>query len=86
MLLAASCKSEDGLEQVEVLDAGDVPTGTRVELEGAGSRNPPVEIAINDFFTVPLMVRDFTVEAGGKALTLNGAPVRTRTIAAGEVH
>jgi methionyl-tRNA synthetase len=86
MLLAASFMREDGTEQVEVLDAGDVPTGTRVELEGAGPGNPPAEIDINAFFTVPLVVRDYAVEAGGKALTLNGTPVRTRSIAAGEVH
>ncbi|MDR0758536.1 MAG: methionine--tRNA ligase [Treponema sp.] len=86
MLLAASRKREDGSEQVEVLDAGDVPTGTRVELEGAGPGNPPGEIVIDAFFTVPLLVRDYIVEAGGKALTLNGTPVHTRAIAAGEVH
>ncbi|MDR0378164.1 MAG: methionine--tRNA ligase [Spirochaetaceae bacterium] len=86
MLLAASVKREDGSEQVEVLDAGDVPTGTRVELNGAGLGNPPGEISIDAFFTVPLTVRDYTVEAGGAALTLDGAAVRTRIIAAGEVH
>jgi methionyl-tRNA synthetase len=86
MLLAASCKGEDGSERVEVLDAGDVPTGTRVELEGEGPGNPPAEIDIDAFFTVPLLVRDYTVESGGKALTLGGRPVRTRTIASGEVH
>jgi methionyl-tRNA synthetase len=86
MLLAASRRREDGPEQVEVLDAGDVPTGTRVELEGAGPGNPPVEIDIDAFFTVPLRVRNYTVEAGGKALILKGAPVRTGVIAAGEVR
>jgi methionyl-tRNA synthetase len=33
MLLAASAKNPDGSETVEVLDAGDTPTGTRVILE-----------------------------------------------------
>jgi methionyl-tRNA synthetase len=86
MLLAASLKNEDGSEQVEVLDAGDVPTGTRVELDGEGSGNPPAEIDVDAFFTVPLLVRDYTVESGGKALALGGKPVRTRLIASGEVH
>jgi methionyl-tRNA synthetase len=86
MLLAASFKREDGSEQVEVLDAGDAPTGTRVELEGAGPGNPPAEINIDAFFTVPLLVRDYTVESGGKALTLLGKPIRTQAIATGEVH
>jgi methionyl-tRNA synthetase len=86
MLLAASCTGEDGAKRVEVLDAGDVPTGTRVALEGAGPGDPPAEIDIDAFYTVPLAVRDYTVEAGGKALTLDGNVLRTRIIAAGEVH
>jgi methionyl-tRNA synthetase len=86
MLLAASLRKEDGSEQVEALDAGDVPTGTKVELEGAGPGNPPAEIDIDAFFSVPLLVRNYTVEAGGKALTLKGAPVRTRIISNGEAR
>jgi methionyl-tRNA synthetase len=86
MLLAASMNREDGSEVVEVLDAGDVPTGTRVELAGCGPGAPPAEIDIDAFFTVPLLVRDYTVEAGGKALTLQGQPIRTKAVAAGGVH
>jgi hypothetical protein len=57
-----------------------------VELEGAGPGNPPAESNIDAFFTVPLLVRDDTVESGGKALTLRGKPIRTQAIATGEVH
>jgi methionyl-tRNA synthetase len=87
MLLAASDKDESGAERVEVLDAGDVPTGTRVLLEGeeAGSA-PPAEIDIDTFFSVPLTVKDYTVMSGDKPLTLGGKPVRTRVISSGEVH
>jgi methionyl-tRNA synthetase len=88
MLLAASQRKEDGSEIVEALDAGDVPTGTRVELgdcENPGGA-PPAEIDIDTFASVPILVRDYTVESGGKPLTLGGKPIRTRIIAAGEVH
>ncbi|MDR3248466.1 MAG: methionine--tRNA ligase [Treponema sp.] len=86
MLLAASVKDAEGRETVEVLDAGDTPLGTRVCLNGAEPGNPPVEIDIDTFFTVPLEVQDNTVLAFGRALTLEGKPIRTRLIATGGVH
>ncbi|MDR2768719.1 MAG: methionine--tRNA ligase [Treponema sp.] len=85
MLLAASAVI-DGKETVDVLDAGNVPTGTRVLLEGQGPASAPSEISIDAFFSVPLEVKDYTVYAGGKALTLNGAPLGTRLVEKGEVH
>jgi methionyl-tRNA synthetase len=95
MLLAASDKNgmapgvsaPDGtVERVEVLDAGDVSTGTPVSLDGAGPGSPPSEIDIDTFFTIPLLVQDGTVMVGGKALTLAGNPIKTRIIIQGEVH
>ncbi|MDR2096545.1 MAG: methionine--tRNA ligase [Treponema sp.] len=86
MLLAASKKDEEGRETVEVLDAGDAPAGTRVELEGGGELAPPAQIDIDTFFSVPLEVADYTVRADGKALILDGKPVRTRIVDRGEVH
>ena len=106
MLLAASDHNGPpdaegkGGERVEVLDAGDVPTGTRVVLEGAGpvdlppadlpqaggSGYPPSEIDIDAFFSIPIELKDYTVMVGGKALTLEGKPVRTKIISSGEVH
>ncbi|MDR2376775.1 MAG: methionine--tRNA ligase [Treponema sp.] len=88
MLLAASDREgAGGAERVEVLDAGDVPTGTRLTLNGA---LPPAsglpEIDIDTFFKVPLRVNNYTVEAEGAALTLAGRPVTTRIIESGEVH
>ncbi|MDR3333775.1 MAG: methionine--tRNA ligase [Treponema sp.] len=87
MLLAASDKDADGYERVEVLDAGDTPTGTVVTLEGLDAGSPPsAEITIDTFFSIPLVVRDYIVQAGEVALTLEGRPVRTKVIATGEVH
>ncbi|MDR1399188.1 MAG: methionine--tRNA ligase [Treponema sp.] len=85
MLLAASLKDEDDNETVEALDAGDAPTGTHVTLEGVASE-PPAEIDIDTFFSVPLAVADYTVVSGGTALFIDGKPIKTRVIANGGVH
>jgi methionyl-tRNA synthetase len=92
MLLAASdekgVNAEGGpAERCEVLDAGDCPPGTRVRLAGQGpGAEPPPEISVDAFFAVPLGVRNGVVEAGGRALTLLDAPVRTKIVSDGEVH
>ncbi|MDR2516790.1 MAG: methionine--tRNA ligase [Spirochaetaceae bacterium] len=88
MLLAAEIEKEDGSLIVEVLDAGDAPTGRRVSVEGAEglSAVPPGEITIDVFASVPLAVENYAVHSGGKALLLDGKPLRTTIIAAGGVH
>ncbi|MDR3248044.1 MAG: methionine--tRNA ligase [Treponema sp.] len=91
MLLAASDhKGPEGGERVEVLDAGDTPTGTRVTLDGvpdaAALAAVPAEIDIDTFFKIPLTVNSNTVEAEGRALTLAGVPIKTKVIVSGEVH
>ena len=92
MLLAASGRGgppgEDGAptEQVEVLDAGDIPPGTRVTLEGLDAGEPPAEIDIETFFSIPIEVVDNTVMIGGRAMTLGGKPVTTSVISRGGVH
>jgi methionyl-tRNA synthetase len=86
MLLAASDHDAEGNERVEVLDAGDVPTGTRISLEDGTPGVPPGEIDIDAFFTVPIIVREYRVETGGRALTAGNKPVLTRIISSGEVH
>jgi methionyl-tRNA synthetase len=88
MLLAASDRQgPEGAERVEVLDAGTIPTGTRVTLGGAPPPAAvPAEIDIDTFFKVPLRVQGYTVEAEGKALTLAGLPITTRVIESGEAH
>jgi methionyl-tRNA synthetase len=89
MLLAAEAKKEDGSLVVEVLDAGDAPTGTRVTLEGDSGTDGaalPGEIPIDAFLGVPLAVTDSTVVSDGKALLIDGSPVRTRLVQNGGVH
>ena len=92
MLLAASDHEGPpdaegkGSERVEVLDAGDLPTGTRVKIEGLEPANLPAEIDIDTFFSIPMEVKNNTVTVGGKALTLDGKPIRTKVISSGEVH
>jgi methionyl-tRNA synthetase len=86
MLLAASDEEgEGGARRVEILDGGDVPTGTRVCLEGMTPEEAPAEIDIDAFFSVPIRVKGHRVEAGGKALTLGGDFLRTKIISSGEV-
>jgi methionyl-tRNA synthetase len=91
MLLAASDQGGIGpegqpIERCEVLDAGDTPTGTKVELAGLPSGELPAEIDIDTFFSIPLLVRNNSVEAGGRALTLRGNPILTKVISNGDVH
>ncbi len=90
MLLAASDKDVLGNERVEVLDAADIPSGTRVMVEGSESEDAnaaqtPEQISIDTFFSIPIKVEDNTVLVNGKKLTLNGRPIKTAMISAGEV-
>jgi methionyl-tRNA synthetase len=75
-----------GTERCEVLDAGDTPTGTRVAIEGRENEAVPEVIDIDAFFSAPIEVKDSTVMCGGKALLLNGKPLKTRIIDNGAVH
>ena len=91
MLLAAGDKKGIGpngeaVERVEVLDAENYPTGTRLLLEGEEAGQTPVEIDIDTFFSYPIVVKDNEVIHNGKKLCLDGKPVRTVIIGEGEVH
>jgi methionyl-tRNA synthetase len=96
MLLAAGDKiinpvDNTETERVEVLDAGDTPTGTRFLPEDIGSDPvpvPPAEINIDTFFSYKIYVKDYDVLYGvdRKKLCLNGKSVRTSIISEGEVH
>jgi methionyl-tRNA synthetase len=91
MLLAAGDNGgieQDGkpAERVEVLDAGDAPTGTRLLPDGVTDPATPAEIDINTFLAYPIKVKSFIVQSGGKNLCLTGKPVRTGVISEGEVH
>jgi methionyl-tRNA synthetase len=96
MLLAAEDHSGPsdaegkGTVRVEVLDGGDAPVGTKVMVEGLEpvetSTEVLAEIDIDTFFSIPMEVRDSVVTVGGKALTLEGKPIRTKIISHGNVH
>jgi methionyl-tRNA synthetase len=88
MLLAASTKDADGKETVEVLDALDAPTGTRV-LRGApelATESAPPEITIDVFAQFPIAVKNGAVHINDKPLTLLGKPIITQRVLNGEVH
>ena len=76
----------EGTERCEVLDAGDAPLGTRVTIEGGEAENTPSQIDIDTFFSIPLEAKEHAVLCGGKALLLQGKPIRTGIISQGEVH
>jgi methionyl-tRNA synthetase len=91
MLLAAGDKMGVGangepVERVEVLDAENYPTGTRVLLEDETAEQTPQEIDIDTFFSYPIVVKDNEVLHNGKRLCLDGKPLRTVIISEGEVH
>ncbi|MDR0553657.1 MAG: methionine--tRNA ligase [Treponema sp.] len=86
MLLAASDRrGPDGAERVEVLDAGDAPSGVRALLEGAEGA-PPAQIDIDTFLSIPIEVKSHAVLCGDKALTVRGKPLMTTIIPSGGVH
>jgi len=79
-----------GTMRVEVLEAGDAPVGTRVQIEGIDPMETAIEVSteidIDTFFSIPMEVRENTVTVGGKVLTLEGKPIRTKIISQGNVH
>jgi hypothetical protein len=53
---------------------------------GGIPENPPGEIDIDTFFKVPLRVNGGQVESGGRALCLQGRPIRTKLVVSGGVR
>ena len=86
MLLAASDRDAEGKERVEVLDAGDLPTGTRIGIEGLELPDAPGEITLDDFFALPIAVAAHRITVGGKPLTAAGVPLATKVVSEGEVR
>jgi methionyl-tRNA synthetase len=90
MLLAASDRDAEGNERVEVLDAGDLPTGARIGVEGLELSETPGaalgEITVDEFFALPIAVVAHRVTVGGKTLGAGGVPLATKVISEGEVH
>ena len=87
----ASRAGKGGL-RVEVLEC-DAPIGTMVQVEGFDPElyqtlqaAPFAEIDAETFFSIPMEVKDNIVMVGGKALTVDGKPIRTSIISKGYVH
>jgi methionyl-tRNA synthetase len=95
MLLAASRRvvGEGGAsvkEAVEVLDAGDVPPGTRIALEGREAlpmASPPSmpEIDADAFFSVPITAKNGFAMIGERRLLAAGRPFALLRVGEGEV-
>jgi methionyl-tRNA synthetase len=90
MLLAASRKSfgEDGSsvrEAVEVLDAGDVPPGTRLMLEGRSMSPDLPEIDVDTFFSVPIAAKGGFALVGSARLLAGERPFALARVPEGEV-
>ncbi|MFA6508744.1 MAG: hypothetical protein WCT14_21785 [Treponemataceae bacterium] len=86
MLLAASSETADGVKMVEVLDARNAPTGSRVYLEG---QNPPTqelgEIDIDTFFSIPIRAEKCAIRVGNKNMCVAGSALRSDKVTDGEV-
>lgn len=86
MLLAAESKKESGEQVIEVLFADHAEPGDRViTSEDQADEKDYKKIKIDDFFAVPLTVRDYGVYVGEAPLQCNGKPVKTTAIQHGTV-
>jgi methionyl-tRNA synthetase len=84
MLLAAEDESGER-DIVEVLFV-DAEPGSRVGIEDKPlPEEAPKKIKIDQFFEVPMTVKDHTVMVGDTPLIIGGAPVTTKKIAHGKV-
>ena len=84
MLLAASKDGPEGHEVVEVLDVPWAAPGTRVFLETVFGE-PPAEIDIDTFFSMPIRSEQGTVKVGSQTLTADGRPLKTERVTDGHV-
>jgi len=95
MLLAASSKNPDGTEMVDVLDAGDAATGTRVRLctdtsTMLANLDPVPEDALSEmdidaFFSIPIKAIANRVLVGDSPLCIDGIELKTLKVSDGEV-
>ncbi len=83
MLLAASSPDQS---VVDVLFVDDVPPGTRLSLEGiTPPEDTPGRITVDEFFAVPMTVKDSRVTVDSKRLIADGKPVIARKVSEGTV-
>ncbi|MFW6338915.1 MAG: methionine--tRNA ligase, partial [Alkalispirochaetaceae bacterium] len=89
MLLAASDKTPEGEERVEVLFVDHAEPGERVVLEGDDAEAAQVEhlsrLKIDEFFEVPIRAEAREIMVGSKRLICAGEPVRSREVKNGTV-
>jgi len=93
MLLAAEASQENQEPLIEVLFADDVQPGTRVVLEEAAAQEAGKQeaetalqtLSADEFFSIPIRVQNHEVYVGSKRLAADGKPLRTKTVANGEV-
>ena len=90
MLLAASCGERgSGQEIVEVLFVDEARPGDRVAIAGIPiPADPPSRIKVDDFFKIPITVKDNGVEVEGASLSVSGlemGAIRTKRVKDGTV-
>ena len=86
MLLAAEKEGDENRETVEVLFVDDVEPGARLSLEGRDLPEEPLKrLKIDQFFDIPITVKDNTVMVGDAALTVAGRKVTTSQVKQGKV-
>ena len=90
MLLAASTKSLEGNEIVEVLTAPNAKPGERVLLEGSSIENLEETISkenidIETFLTIPLYAKDGYAWSEGQRLMVRGEPIRLEKVMDGKI-
>ena len=86
MLLAAEKAGDEEHSSVEVLFVDEAAPGTKAVLDGSSlPETAPKKLKIDDFFKIPITVKDNTVMVGSAALTVGGKPVTTRTVSQGKV-
>jgi methionyl-tRNA synthetase len=86
MLLAASSKTSDGVESIEVLDASWAKPGSIVLLEGS-TKICDVEscIDVDTFFSIPLRAKDGYAYVGDSRLMVDGRPIELTAVRDGEI-
>ncbi len=80
MLLVA-----EGGKEIEVLELPDCKVGEKIHLEGA-QNNPRKEITIEEFFSVPIQVKEGAVVSEGKNLVAGTQKIETKKVKEGKVR
>jgi methionyl-tRNA synthetase len=82
MLLAAEAEGK-----IEVITVGDAAPGERIVLEGFEEMEPgsPETMSIDEFFDIPIAVRNHYLYVDDKRLISSSGPVKTNEIKDGKV-